>query len=65
MNLKQYFEESKDDSPQRLAEAVGVRAATVYNWMSGKTVPNVCIAIAIERYTGGKVTCYDFGGGFV
>lgn len=42
------------------ARAIGVHTVTAYKLRSGKSLPSIRIAAAIERETGGAVTAADF-----
>lgn len=59
MTLDQYFRQSDDDTPDKLADRTGISAASLSRARNGKQNLSLDAISAIVRETKGKVTADD------
>lgn len=62
MQLQQYLEKN-GISCQEFADEMGLRKNTLYNWLSGKSIPLKIYRDMIEEATNGNVTNKDWNNG--
>ena len=54
------YRKSSDLTMLQVANALGVTESAVSLWESGRRIPRLAQILAIEKYTDGKVTAYDW-----
>ena len=58
MKLLEFLEE-RGMKPKHFCTKVGISTTTLYNMLSGETMPNLKTAISIYRFTDGEVEYED------
>jgi len=54
------YRKASDLTMLQVANALGVTESAVSLWESGRRIPRLAQILAIEKYTDGEVTAYDW-----